>query len=46
LSFQNHFSEDAIGQVSGLRCIAFSRDGMLAATGGYGKKVVVWDLDL
>jgi WD40 repeat protein len=33
-------------QVGGLRCIAFSRDGMLAAVGGYGKKVVVWDLDL
>jgi WD40 repeat protein len=33
-------------KVGGLRTIAFSRDGMLAAAGGVGKKVVVWDLDL
>ncbi|MGL4551618.1 MAG: WD40 repeat domain-containing protein [Gemmataceae bacterium] len=32
--------------VGGLRVIAFSPDGMLAAAGGWGKKVVVWDLDL
>jgi WD40 repeat protein len=32
--------------VGGLRAIALSRDGMLAAAGGAGKKVVVWDLDL
>jgi WD40 repeat protein len=33
-------------QVGGLRAIAFSLDGMLAATGGMGKKIVLWDLDL
>jgi WD40 repeat protein len=33
-------------KVGGLRAIAFSKDGMLAAAGGAGKKVVVWDLDL
>jgi WD40 repeat protein len=33
-------------QVGGLRAITFSGDGMLAAAGGAGKKVVVWDLDL
>ena len=32
-------------EVGGLRTIAFSLDGMLAAVGGKGKKVVVWDLD-
>jgi WD40 repeat protein len=32
-------------QVGGLRALAFSRDGALAATGGKGKKVVVWDLE-
>jgi WD40 repeat protein len=33
-------------QVGGLRCLAFSPDGMLAAAGGTGRKVVVWDVDL
>jgi WD40 repeat protein len=33
-------------QVGGLRCVAFSPDGMLAAAGGTGRKVVVWDVDL
>jgi WD40 repeat protein len=33
-------------QVGGLRSIAFSKNGMLSAAGGYGKKIVVWDLDL
>jgi WD40 repeat protein len=33
-------------QVGGLRCLAFSPDGMTAAAGGTGKKVVVWDVDL
>jgi WD40 repeat protein len=32
-------------EVGGLRAITFSLDGMLAAVGGKGKKVVVWDLD-
>jgi WD40 repeat protein len=32
--------------VGGLRAIAFSHNGMLAAAGGGSKKVVVWDLDL
>jgi WD40 repeat protein len=33
-------------QAGGLRCLAFSADGMLAAAGGTGRKVVVWDVDL
>jgi WD40 repeat protein len=33
-------------QIGPLRCLAFSRDGMLAAAAGAGKKVVVWDFDL
>ena len=31
--------------VGGLRCVAFAPDGSVAAAGGTGKKVVVWDLD-
>ncbi len=33
-------------QLGELRCLAFSSDGMLAAAGGTGKKIVVWDVDL
>jgi WD40 repeat protein len=32
-------------KVGGLRCLAFSPDGMLAGAAGSGKKVVLWDLD-
>ncbi|HEX3152078.1 MAG TPA: WD40 repeat domain-containing protein [Gemmataceae bacterium] len=32
-------------EVGGLRCLAFAPDGTTAATGGTGKKIVVWDLD-
>ena len=32
-------------EVGGLRCLAFSRDGLVAATGGMKNRVVVWDLD-
>jgi WD40 repeat protein len=32
--------------VGRLRSIAFSPDGMLAATGGDKGKIVVWDVDL
>jgi WD40 repeat protein len=33
-------------QVGGLRCLAFAPDGLTAAAGGTGRKIVVWDVDL
>jgi WD40 repeat protein len=33
-------------QIGGLRCLAFAPDGMTAAAGGAGRKIVVWDVDL
>ncbi len=33
-------------QAGGLRCLAFSPDGLTAAAGGTGNTVVLWDVDL
>jgi WD40 repeat protein len=32
-------------QIGGLKCLAFSQDGMLAAAGSDKKKIIVWDMD-